>query len=172
MMIETPNLLLREVSIDDLDALHSILSDAETMSFWPRPFTRDETLAWIERSIASYADHGFGRYAVVLKESGEIIGDCGIIRTTVNGTPANDIGYIIHRDHWGNGYATEAARAVMEHAFTTLGLDTLLANMAHDNHPSRRVAEKLGMTKIGEFNNERNRGILTNLYVMEGPERV
>lgn len=171
MLIETDNLVLRPYSIDDLDALYRILSDPETMSFWPSPFTQERVREWIERSLRCYDEVGYGRYPVLLRETGEMIGDCGILRVPIAGETVSDLGYIFHRDHWGKGYASEAATAVMNYAFDTLGLDTLYANMAYDHKASRRVAEKLGMTKIREFANERNRNIWTLLFALEREKR-
>lgn len=164
MKLDTKHLTLREYTPEDADALYPVLSDAETMSFWPKPLSMDNVRAWIDRSIRSYSENGFGRYAVVLKETGELIGDCGIVRSELDGQAVIDLGYIIHKNHWKKGYATEAARAVIDFAFSTLNLSTLHANMPHDHHASRKVAEKLGFTRVKEFNNERNRGIKTFLY--------
>jgi ribosomal-protein-alanine N-acetyltransferase len=171
MVIETDNLVIRSYTADDAGALYPILSDAETMSFWPAPFTPEQVRHWLDRTLASYAEHGFGRNAVMLKGSDELIGDCGIMRSLVAGQNVNDLGYIFHKNYWGKGYATEAARAVMTDAFERLGLDVLHANMAYNNKPSRRVAERLGMTKIREFTNERNRNIWTLLYAIRNDRR-
>jgi RimJ/RimL family protein N-acetyltransferase len=78
----------------------------------------------------------------------------------------NDLGYILHHRHWGSGHATEAARDAMEDAFTRLGMEELHANMAHDHHASRRVAERIGMRRVGEFINARNRDIPTFIYTI------
>lgn len=163
-MIDTERLILRPYMPEDLDLLASILGDAVTMAFWPQPFTREQTLAWMERSLASYAEHGFGRWLVIERERGTAIGTSGLMRATVNGREVNDIGYIIHHPWWRKGYATEAARGVMEYAFGPLGLEMVHANMAFDHHGSQRVAELLGMRRIAEFSNERNRGIRTFVY--------
>lgn len=166
-MIETPRLLFRRTTPADADALFPILSDPTTMRFWPRPMMLEEVHAWIDRTIRSYEGHGFGRYLVTLKDTGELIGDCGIIHSTVDGIEVVDIGYIIHHPWWGRGIASEAAAGVRDHAFDTLGVPVLHANMAHDHIASQRVAEKIGMRRIGEFFNERNRGIRTMLYRMD-----
>jgi ribosomal-protein-alanine N-acetyltransferase len=167
MLIETDNLIIRDIAIEDVANLFPILSSARTMVFWPVPFTIDGVNAWVRRSLDSYAEHGFGRYALLLKESGELVGDCGIIRMNVAGDDVNDLGYILHHEHWGKGFATEVASAIKEYAFDTLRLDSLHANMPHDHHASRRVAEKIGMKKIREFDNVRNRDIRTLLYGVE-----
>lgn len=165
-MIETERLVLRQFSIADVDALFPILSDPVTMSYWPKPFAYDDVHNWIARSIENYERHGFGRYAIMLKASEELIGDCGIWRLPLEGELVNDLGYIIHHPFWRDGYATEAANAVKDYVFNTLHLDALHANMPWDHHGSRRVAERIGMIKVREFVNERNRNIRTLLYVI------
>ncbi len=163
-MIETPRLLLREYASVDDPNLHSILSDALTMRFWPRPFSESDTQSWVGRAIASYSMNGFGRWAVLLRESGEQIGDAGLMRTEVNGKTETDLGYIIHADYWKQGFGLEAARAALNSGFES-GERRIIANMAHDNVASERVAQRLGMVKELEFRNVRNRDILTFLYV-------
>lgn len=166
----TSRLRLRAWRPEDHAVLHAILSDRETMRFWPSPFTPEQTQAWIERSLATLAERGYARYAVELAEDATVIGDCGLIRTTCDGDEVNDIGYIIHHPWQGRGYATEASRAVLRHAFETLGLDAVHANMAHDNDRSRHVAVKLGMRHLRRFHNERNRMILTDLFAITRSE--
>jgi RimJ/RimL family protein N-acetyltransferase len=163
-VFETPRLILRDFVPEDVELLYPILSDSETMSFWPRPFTKKETDVWIERNILSYMQNGFGRWAVLLKETGELIGDVGIHMSEVDGKSEVSLGYIIDKKHWNRGYATEASLKSMEHAFAALSIDRLVATMAHDNTPSIVVAEKIGMKKEREYFNKRNRNILTFIY--------
>src|ERR687889_281678 len=110
--IETERLLMRTPSPEDFKALHGIFSDPVTMSFWPVPFTEDDTRRWISRSLNDHTEFGFGRQPVILKSSGEVIGDCGIMRAEIDGDPEYDLGYIIHHPFWGNGFAVEAAEAL------------------------------------------------------------
>ncbi len=163
-MIETERLLLREYDLGDVPVLHRIQSHVETMKFWESPFTQENTRNWIERAIASYLSNGFGRWALILKETNEQIGDVGMMRVPVNGKEEVDLGYIIHSDHWHKGYATEATSAVLQYGIK-LGLDRIVANMAHDHVASQRVAERLGLVRELEFVNKRNRGIVHYLYV-------
>jgi RimJ/RimL family protein N-acetyltransferase len=165
--IETPRLRLREYMPEDMMALHIILSDPITMQFWPAPFTPEATAAWIERQIRGYAERGYGRWAVLEKASGEQIGDVGLLYTSVNGRDEVDLGYIIHYPYWRQGYAYEAAAACLAYAGAQLPITRVVANMAHDNLGSKRVAEKLGMRYQGEFINPRNRNIRTLLYAIE-----
>lgn len=166
-MIETARLLIRPYTLRDLGPLRAILTSNETMRFWPRPFTPGEVRDWIDRSILSFEENGYSRFPVVLRESGELIGDCGIVLGEVNGRRVHDLGYIIHYPHHRLGYAIEAAGAVMSCAFRELGIDALHANMAQDHHASRRVAEKLGMRYVETFNNPRNRNLPTLLYAID-----
>jgi ribosomal-protein-alanine N-acetyltransferase len=163
-VIETNRLLIKEYSDDDIPKLNIILSNPKTMSFWPTPLTLQQTENWINTNVKRYAELGYGRWAVILKETGELIGDCGIMLSELDGTQENDLGYIIHYPYWQNGLAFEAADACKEYAFTNLGIKKLCANMAFDHIASRRVAEKIGMEREKEFYNNRNRDILTYLY--------
>jgi ribosomal-protein-alanine N-acetyltransferase len=162
--IVTQRLTLRPFTRDDADSLYVILSDKNTMSFWPEPFNIEQTRQWIEKAIISYKQNGFGRMAVVLNENVSIIGDCGIMLTETDGKTENDLGYIIHSSHWGNGYGTEAARACLEYGFNNLKLSRLATNMDVNNKASVRIAEKIGMIREKEFYNKKNLGLLTYLY--------
>lgn len=163
-VLETERLILRELTLNDLDALHRIFSDPITMRFWPAPFTLDATQQWIERNWRNYVTLGFGRWALILKDSGELIGDCGVVQAEVDGKPEYDLGYILHHPYWNRGYATESAAACLHQAINTFGLRRIVANMATDHIASRRVAEKIGMQREKTFLNPRNRNLPTYLY--------
>ena len=165
--VETERLILRPPTREDSEALHRIFSDPTTMSFWPVPFTEDDTRRWISRSIQDHEESGFGRQPVILKTSGEIIGDCGVMRAEIAGKPEYDLGYIIHYPFWRNGYAVEAAEACKRHAVEQLGIRRLVANMPVDHKASIRVAEKVGMQREKTFRNPKNRDIETYLYALE-----
>ena len=171
IVVETERLILRHLREDDQDDLLRILSDPITMSFWPSPYTAQGTQDWIARNRERYAALGFGRYAVILRESGALIGDCGIMRFEIDGTLENDLGYIISHEHWRHGYATEAAEACKTYALGALNLDRLCANMPVEHTASRRVAEKIGMRLEKQFQNKRNRDIWTCLYSLDRESR-
>jgi RimJ/RimL family protein N-acetyltransferase len=143
---ETERLRLRELTLDDLDDLHRILGDAETMRFYPEPKTREGTRAWIEWCRRSYQEHGFGLWALILKESGELVGDCGLTLQDVDGEKLIEVGYHVRKSHWRRGLAAEAAVACRDHAFDVVGVDRLIALVRVENEPSAGVARKLGMT--------------------------
>lgn len=144
--LETERLLLREMAPSDLDSLHEVLSDAEAMRFYPEPFDRSMSQAWIERNIQRYAKDGFGLWALILRRSGELVGDCGLVLQSVEGEKVVEIGYHVRRDLWGQGLATEAARACCDYGFNQLGCTKLISLIHPDNTSSQRVAQKLGMS--------------------------
>jgi [ribosomal protein S5]-alanine N-acetyltransferase len=145
-ILETERLSLREFVPEDVDALALVLSDAETMRYYPAALDRAGVAAWIERNRRRYAEFGYGLWAMVLKSSGEVIGDCGLTQQNVDGTDEIEIGYHVRRDQWGQGYASEAARACQKYGFTRLGAERLISLIRPDNLASRRVAEKNGLT--------------------------
>jgi|CZLA01.1.fsa_nt_gi RimJ/RimL family protein N-acetyltransferase len=175
-ILQTSRLLLREFTPEDADALALVLSDPETMRFYPAPYDRSGVEQWIERNRQRYRDDGVGLWAMLLKptplksNSGdakipdltasgsaastragapaphELIGDCGIIRQPVEGELLYEIGYHLRRDLWGQGLATEAAIACRDWAFAHLKTDRLISLIRPENLPSRRVAERNGMT--------------------------
>jgi [ribosomal protein S5]-alanine N-acetyltransferase len=145
-ILDTRRLILREFSPDDADALSCVLSDPEAMRFYPAPLDRPGVEEWIARNRRRYAKDGHGLWAMVSKTNGELIGDCGLTVQEVDGTNEIEIGYHLRRDHWGQGLATEAARACRDYGFARLPVDHLISLIRPGNLPSRRVAERNGMT--------------------------
>ena len=146
LILETERLQLREFIPQDADALATVLSDPETMRYYPAALDRAGVSAWIERNRRRYADAGHGLWAMVLKSNGEVIGDCGLTPQNVDGADEIELGYHVRRDLWGQGYAPEAARACRDYGFSRLGADRLISLIRPENLPSRRVAEKVGLT--------------------------
>jgi len=146
LRLETDRLELQALTLGDLDELASMLADAESLTYWGPPLSREEARSWIERNLRRYEHDGFGRCAVILRSTGELVGDCGLIRTLVEGRPEVELGWIVRRSYQGRGIATEAAAAWRDYAFDTLGLQRIVSMVSEKNLASRRVAEKLGMT--------------------------
>ena len=146
LRLTTRRLVLRALTYDDLDPLASMLGDESALTYWGPPLTRQESRSWIERNLGRYEDDGFGRCAVILRATGELVGDCGLIATLVEARPEVELGWIVRRSHQGKGIATEAAAAWRDYAFDTLALERIVSMVSQKNVASRRVAEKLGMT--------------------------
>jgi RimJ/RimL family protein N-acetyltransferase len=145
-ILETPRLALRELVPDDAEAIARIICDQETMRYYPAPFTRADADEWIARNQRRYQANGHGLWAVLLKASGELIGDCGVVLQQVEGEPLPEVGYHFRRDMWRQGFATEAARACFDWGFQHLPADFLISLIRPENAPSRRVAERNGLT--------------------------
>ena len=151
MIIETERLLLREFTLNDFNALYEIMSDAETMQHYPKPFDEQRVKGWIERNLRNYRQYGFGLWAVVLKETGKLIGDCGLTIQSIEGVLLPEIGYHIHKKDWRKGYGSEAAKAVRDWAFTHTKYDCLYSYMKHTNVASYSTAQAIGMKKVKEY---------------------
>ena len=170
MEIETERLILRPFRESDLDHEFRIVGDSETMSFYPKPYTREEVSRIISKNIQTFKTSGYGLFAVLHKETGDYLGDCGITIQIIDGKEEFEVGYRIRKESWGHGIAPEAARAMVAYGFEKLGLKRLYSYMAKDHHQSRRTAEKTGMTLLKEYRNPRNRDILTTVYVIENKD--
>jgi [ribosomal protein S5]-alanine N-acetyltransferase len=145
--LNTRRLFLRQFEMADLESIYQqVFSDAEVMHFGDGPQTREWTQGWIETSLENYKVRGFGPYAVIEKDSSELIGYCGLfLFPELDGHSEVEIGYRLGRSTWGHGYATEATIAVRNHALQNLHRKRLVALIDPHNTASIRVAQKLGM---------------------------
>lgn len=147
IICETQRLLLRKFKDQDLEAVLEIRGDPEVMHFSVRgPETASEAQKFIDSSKRRYRQDGVAQWAVVLKQTGHVIGECGICVQTIEGQKEYEIGYRIHRDYWGQGYASEAAIACREHGLKTLKLPRLISIIEKENLASVAVAKKVGMS--------------------------
>jgi RimJ/RimL family protein N-acetyltransferase len=139
-------MLLRQFTKDDVDNLQGIFSDSIAMQYYPSTKSREETEEWIYRNLQSYQKYGIGLWAAILKDSNEFVGQCGLVVQHVDGKTEIEIGYLFLRKHWRQGLATEAALACRNYGFTSLNCTRLISLINPNNIPSRRVADKIGMT--------------------------
>jgi RimJ/RimL family protein N-acetyltransferase len=146
--IETERLRLRYWESRDREPFARINGDPRVMEFLPASLTRAENDTMADRIEAHFRAHGFGLYAVELRQAQEFIGFAGLSVPAFRAhfTPCVEIGWRLAPEHWGRGLATEAARAVVGHGLGSLGLDSLVSFTAAANVRSRRVMEKIGMT--------------------------
>lgn len=151
VILETERLLLREMNADDFGALCRIMQDEKTMYAYEGAFGEQEVRDWLDRQLSRYREFGFGLWAVVLKETGEMIGQCGLTIQPWKNEKVLEIGYLFQRKFWHNGYATEAAIACKKYAFEVLKAGEVCSIIRNTNLPSQRVAERNGMTKTDEW---------------------
>jgi len=145
-VITTERLELRHLVPGDFDAVRRIHSDPEVMWVYGGVFSEEKTRQWMQSNFDRYAKDGVGFFAITLKDAGELIGCGGIIMQPTDQGIEPEIGYQIRRDHQGLGYATEMARACMQYAFEKMKADHIISLIRPDNQPSRRVAEKNGLS--------------------------
>lgn len=158
--LETDRLFLREMTEDDYDALYAVLGDADNMKFYPHTFDEVRVKNWINRNLERYRVLGFGLWAVCLKESGAMIGDCGLTMQNVNGTILPEIGYHIARAQQRRGYAKEAARAVRDWTFRNTPFGMVYSYMKKENTASSATALANAMRFIGEFTDNRGENMV------------
>jgi RimJ/RimL family protein N-acetyltransferase len=143
--IETARLRLRMFTPDDLDAMCEITRDTEVMRYigQGRPLTRDETQFNLTSIISAFRRRGFGRWALVKRDSGALVGYCGL--SLGNDEVGVELAYMLARGAWGQGLATEAGHASLRYGFERLNLASVAGLTLGDNLRSRRVLERLGM---------------------------
>lgn len=156
MIIETERLFLREMYENDFDALYGILADADIMQHYPYTFDENRVRNWIQRNIERYRIFGFGLWAVCLKETGEMIGDCGLTMQLIDGEIKPEIGYHIRADKQRNGYAKEAAIAVRDWTFHNTPFQIVYSYMKHINEPSVKTAISYGCKQVDEYKDDEN----------------
>ena len=151
MVFETERLYLREMTQADYEALCRIMQDAEAMRpAYERVFTDNEVQGWLDRHIARYERLGFGLWAVVLKETGAMIGQCGLTLQPWENEEVLEIGYLFERRHWHKGYAAEAAAGCKKYAFEVLGAHEVCSIVRDTNTAAQNVASRNGMVKTDE----------------------
>lgn len=147
-MLETRRLILRLMRPEDTDGLLKIFADPEVMkSFGVPPFNHGQMEKWVWRNIIHQQKHGYGLFTVVHKDDQVIVGDCGLEHMEVEGKQEVELGYDFRSDYWNRGLASEAARAVRDFALFTLHMPRIISLIRPGNIASRKVSEKIGMTK-------------------------
>ncbi len=147
-IIETPRLLLRNWQEDDRAFFHEINSDPEVMEFFPALRSREESDALMDRIVAMINDDSFGFYALQDKNTGDVVGFTGLMRTDLEPFMPKgvlEIGWRLAKHYWGKGYVTEAALASLAYAFNERGQDEVVSFAVHNNHRSTSVMQRIGM---------------------------
>lgn len=148
--LTTARLSLRELTPADLDDVARMMSDPEVTRYYPKVYTVEDCRQWLRRQLDRYARDGHGLWRVSERESDAFVGQCGLVTQVVDGASEIELGYLLAREHWGRGYATEAARAVIGWGFRVLRPQRLISLIDPDNRASQRTAQRLGMRREGE----------------------
>lgn len=165
MILETKRLQLREMTDEDFNELYAVWGDKENMQHYPYTFDEQKVQEWIQRNKERYSVFGFGLWAVVLKETGEVIGDCGLTMQLIGGEIKPEIGYHIRRDMQRKGFATEAARACRDWTFTHTPFQIIYSYMKYTNVGSYSTALANGMHFVEEFEDDVN--TITKVYAID-----
>ena len=161
MILETERLSLREMNDGDFEDLCQMLQDPVVMTAYEHAFEDEEARRWLENQKRRYREDGFGLWAVLLKETGEMIGQCGLTWQCVGEKSVLEIGYLFKKDFWHKGYATEAATVCKQYAFEVLDIDEVYSIIRDTNIASQAVAKRNGMTLKGK--------IVKHYYEMDMP---
>lgn len=120
------------------------------MYAWEHGFSKRETRKWLNRQLTRYHKDGYGYFAVLLKETAELIGQVGLMKSVIQGVDVTELGYIFDNRFWKKGYCMESVMACLSYAFQELKLDSLYCSIRPNNIPSIHIATKIGMEQVGE----------------------
>ena len=149
-ILETARLILRPFREDDVDLMAGLMANPDFMRFSLGVYSREQTAAFVEKVIGWQRDGSPTQFALITRSNGTLVGYCGFFHQVVDEIEEIEIGYRLHPGHWNQGLATEAATAVRDHAFRDLELPRVISLIHPDNVASRRVVEKIGMTREKE----------------------
>ncbi len=144
-VLETKQMVLRQVDLSDAEALLAIFIDSKAMRFYPAAKNDADARAWIQKQRDSYQRHGHGMWLATLKEGGDVAGLCGLIALEAAGDREVELGYVFQRCLWGRGLAVEAAQACWNYGVSSFGYTRLVTRIGPASVAARRVAESLGM---------------------------
>lgn len=150
-ILETPRLRLRRMTQADYPALCRMLQDPAVMYAYEGAFTDEEAQAWLDKQLRRYREETVGLWAVICKETGEMIGQCGLTWQDIPGDRVLEVGYLFEKAAWHHGYAAEAARTCRDYAFDTLGAQAVYSIIRDTSIATQHVAERNGMTRVLTF---------------------
>ena len=139
---------LCEMDFSDIQPLSAMLQDESVMYAYNGAFSDEETVVWLKRQLRRYGEFGFGLWGAFLKDTGEMIGQCGITMQEYKAAQIPEIGYLFAHKYWHKGYATEAAEACRKYGFNVLRFEALYSVIRDTNVASQKVAIRIGMRPI------------------------
>ncbi len=165
-ILETERLTLRRLRMDDLDALFVLYRDEEIRQYFPDgTLNLEDTRAELEWFLNGHPKHPeLGLWATVLKDTNAFIGRCGLLPWKIDGRDEVEVAYLLDKHYWGQGLATEAARAILEYGFGPLRLSRLICLIDPQNVASQKVAERIGMSLERAVDGIDGDGIPTLIY--------
>lgn len=159
IILETPRLLLRELTVADASALYALNLNPKVVQYTgDKSFANVEEARELLKNFRQYIDHGYGRWAVIDKANGEFLGWCGLKYHPDK--KETDIGFRFFETQWGRGFATESAQACLDHGFGKLGLGSIIGRAMRENVASVRVLEKLGLQFVTDFDFDGQPGVI------------
>ena len=171
VILSTERLILREMTPADLPVLRSMLQDIEVMHAWEHAFSESEVQGWLERTLARYRQYGCGHWLAVERESGEPVGQIGLIPEEIEGRSHLGIGWMLRKEFQHRGYATEGARECLDFAFRRRNAGRVIADIRPENESSLRVAARLGMLRAGRYEKPVGGGVMVHdLFYIRDPE--
>ncbi|CEO33598.1 GNAT family acetyltransferase [[Clostridium] sordellii] len=151
IFLETDRLILRQISENDFNDIANILQDIEIMYAWEKSFSDDEVLEWINKNIDRYKRDGYSYFLAINKINKEVVGVMGPLIENINGKEFIGVAYILNKESWGRGYATEGIKECIRYVFENTVAEKVIAQIRPENKSSIKVALRLGMELEGEF---------------------
>ncbi|GAA0091193.1 GNAT family N-acetyltransferase [Paraclostridium bifermentans] len=151
IILETERLLFRKILKEDYSEIASILQDIEIMYAWEKAFSNEEVKIWIDENIKRYANEGYSYFLAIEKMSGKTVGLTGPLIENINGETFIGIAYILKKEFWNKGYATESAEACIRYAFNELNANEVIAQIRTNNINSQNVAKRLNMKQVNKY---------------------
>ncbi|MEH6941345.1 GNAT family N-acetyltransferase [Bacillus sp. JJ722] len=150
-ILETKRVYLREMTQDDYDQLCEILQDEDVMYAYEHAFCDEEVQTWLTNQLKRYDQYGFGLWAIIDKQTDAFVGQAGLTMQRIENTEKLEIGYLLKKKYWHQGYATEAAIACRDYAFNELNYDYVTSIIRVNNFASQAVAKRVGMKKVKQI---------------------
>ena len=154
-IVESADLYLRKMTRKDRKVLSSIISDKETMKYYPKPYDENGVERWLNWTFDNYRKYGFGLWSLCLKRNDKMIGDMGITMQFIDGEYRPEVGYHINKKYWRKGYAKQMGVKVVEWGFTNTEFETLYSYCNKENTASYKTAEAIGMHFYKEYESEK-----------------
>lgn len=169
IFLKTKRITLRYITQNDFEELKNILQDKDVMYAWEYNFSDEDVQNWINQNLERYKKYNLGFFLIVENSSGTILGQAALMPDFINEHKYYEIGYILKKEYWHQGFASEAAKVLIHYAFNTLKLKEVIFEIRPENLPSRKVAENFNAVICGDFvKNVRGKKMVHLIYKLNG----